>query len=91
MKKIIPLLVLLMTARMLFSSGQQEGAASSTHGKYLAGNGIIIPPGDIHVNGYIAQLDYSYRLPESGDFAVYTYKGHNQISNSGQNETIQIG
>ena len=91
MKKIISVLVILMTAQILFSSGQQEGAASSTHGKYLAGNGIIIPPDDIHVNGYIAQLDYNYRLPETGDFAVYTYNGHNQISNTGQNETLQIG
>lgn len=71
--------------------GAQESAASSSgRGKYLAGQGIIIPPSEIHINSYIAHIDYNY--PDSPeDLGVTLYSGHRQISTQGQEELIQIG
>ena len=84
-------LILFSFSLPVYAGGEQEGAASATHGKYLAGQAIIVPPGDIRETGYIAQIDYNYNLPDQGPFAVYLHHGNRQISNKGQEEIIHIG
>ena len=91
MKYLFPVLILCLSVQMLIAGGQQEGAASSTHGKYLAGQGIIVPPEDIRINGYIAQLDYDYPTPTDDELNILLYHGNRQLSNIGQNEILQIG
>lgn len=91
MKKLPVLLLLLLMCAAVFAGGQSEGSATATHGKYLAGQGIIVPPKDVHINGYIAQIDYNYPLPEEDEFAVYLYHGNRQLSNQGQDEILHIG
>lgn len=92
MKKNILLLInLSLFIAGLFSNGNSEAAASGQHGKYLAGQGIIIPADDILETGYIAQLDYDYPPPTDGDFGIYLYSGNRQLSNAGQDEIIHIG
>ena len=91
MKKISVLLLFFQIGVFVFAGGESEGAATATHGKYLAGQGIIVPPGDVHINGYIAQIDYNYRLPEKDEFEVYLYHGNRQLSNQGQDEILHIG
>lgn len=81
----------LLICSIASASGQEEGAASATHGKYLAGQGIIVPPDDIRINGYIAQIDYNYPVPENDDFNIFLYHGNRQLSQKGQNEIIHIG
>lgn len=90
MKKLLIILLLSNCVFLAFAGREEEGAATATHRKYLAGQGIIVPPGDVHINGYIAQIDYNYKTPES-EFAVYLYQGNRQISNLGQNEILHIG
>jgi Mg-chelatase subunit ChlD/TolB-like protein len=77
---------------MVWGSGNQEAAAasSSVRGKYLAGKGIIVPPNEVHIDSYIAHIDYEYPNP-ANDIGVRLYSGHHQISTSGQEEVIQIG
>ena len=70
--------------------GEAEAASSATRGKYLAGQGIIIPAQEVHVDSYIAHIDYRYPEPEE-DLGVTLYSGHHQVSTSGQEEVIQIG
>lgn len=92
MKKNILLIInLFLVITTVFSNANSEAASSGQHGKYLAGQGIIIPAKDILETGYIAQLDYDYPSPETDDFGVYLYSGNRQLSNSGQNEIIHIG
>lgn len=93
MKKLILGLVcfLIITADLLLAGGQEEAGASATHGKYLAGQGIIVPPDDIRVNSYIAQIDYNYSTPDKGDFDVFLYQGNRLLSNQGQNEILHVG
>lgn len=91
MKKIIVLLMVFQMGVFVFAGGESEGAATATHGKYLAGQGIIVPPDDVYINGYIAQIDYNYALPEKDEFEVYLYHGNRQLSNQGQDEILHIG
>ena len=74
--------------------GSAEAAAASSagggRGKYLAGQGIIIPPSEVHINSYIAAIDYNYPDPPE-ELGVTLYSGHRQISSQGQQELIQIG
>jgi len=85
------LVISLFAPLMGWCAGAQESAASSSgRGKYLAGQGIIIPPSEVHINSYIAHIDYNY--PDSlEDLGVTLYSGHRQISTQGQQELIQIG
>lgn len=76
-----------------FASGEKsaESAASTTgHGKYLAGQGVIIPPESVYVDSYIAGVDYRYPIPEEG-IGISLYAGHRQVSGAGQEEIIQVG
>ncbi len=59
-------------------------------GKYLAGQGIIIPSDQVHVNSYIAGVDYSYPRPESQVGVTLTTR--NQLmSTTGGEALIHIG
>ncbi len=78
------LFVIFLSAPLaLWCAGAQESASSSARGKYLAGQRIIIPPSEVHINSYIAHINYSYPDP-TGDLGVTLYSGHHQISTAGQ-------
>ncbi|MBI9104060.1 MAG: VWA domain-containing protein [Spirochaetales bacterium] len=86
----ISILFLIVSFSHLFAGGSQESAASSTRGRYLAGQGIIIPPEEIYPEAYIASIDYSYPLPDD-DLGVYLYTGNSQVSSFGSEGILQIG
>ncbi len=74
----------------LWSGGQSEAAGSAARGRYLAGRGVIIPPEEVQVDSYIAQIDYHY--PDPGqDAGVTLYSGQQQLSAGGQEGVIHIG
>lgn len=90
MKKLSIALFLFLISVSLWAGGEQEAAASAVRGKYLAGQGIIIPPGEVHINSYIAQIDYHYPDPVEA-LGINLYSGHYQLYASGQEEVIHIG
>jgi Mg-chelatase subunit ChlD/TolB-like protein len=94
MKKWHVLLALVLMAPTVQAGGAKEAAAAASggsgRGEYLAGQGIIVPPDEVHIDSYIASLDYLYPDPDQ-DFGVSLYAGHRQVSNQGQRELIQIG
>ena len=67
--------------------GSAEAAAASSagggRGKYLAGQGIIIPPSEVHINSYIAAIDYNYPDPPE-ELGVTLYSGHRYRAATGQ-------
>jgi len=71
-------------------AAEAEASAGGGRGKYLAGQGIIIPSSEVHVNSYVASIDYNYPDPTE-ELGVTLYSGHRQISIQGQNELVQIG
>lgn len=83
-------LLFVAAATVLWGGGAKESAASSTYGKYAAGQGIILPPEKVFIDSYIASIDYSYPKPEKGA-GITMYAGHRQVSAGGQEEVIQIG
>jgi Ca-activated chloride channel family protein len=74
----------------VWAGGQAEAASSTARGKYLAGQGIIIPPDEVHIDSYIAHINYKYPDP-ANDLGVSLYSGHYQVSTGGQEEVIHIG
>ena len=91
MKRIMVFAVLATLLAPVWASASGEAAASSTgRGKYLAGQGIIIPAQEVYIDSYIAAIDYSYPVPEGG-VGVTLYAGHHQVSSGGQEELIHIG
>jgi Mg-chelatase subunit ChlD/TolB-like protein len=84
------LLFFLIFPVVVWCAGAKEAAASAERGKYLAGQGIIIPSHEIHVDSYIAYIDYKYPEPDE-DLGATLYSGHYQISTAGQEEVVQIG
>ncbi|MBN2443505.1 MAG: VWA domain-containing protein [Spirochaetales bacterium] len=90
MKNITYIVILISLPFIVWGGAQAESSGSATRGKYLAGQGIIIPPDEVHVDSYIAQIDYHYPEPE-GVLGVTMYNGHRQISSEGQDEVIQVG
>ncbi|MBT3275565.1 MAG: VWA domain-containing protein [Spirochaetales bacterium] len=87
---IVALVFLTVAAGFVFSSGDSEAAGSANRGSYLAGQGIIVPADEVHVNSYIASVDYNYPMPR-GEVGIFLYSGNRQLSTSGQEELIQIG
>ncbi|MDR1898807.1 MAG: VWA domain-containing protein [Treponema sp.] len=71
-------------------AGAAESAASATRGRYLAGQGIIIPPEEVYTDAYIASIDYKYPEPET-DLGVYLYNSSGQMNRRGQEGILQIG
>lgn len=61
-------------------------AGASNRGSYIAGQGYIIPPEDIIIDSYIAQIDYGYEYPSTKPLMLIAE------ADSNQNTTlIQIG
>jgi TolB-like protein len=75
---------------MLWAGGSREAAGSSASGRYLAAQGIIVPPDKVIVDSYVASIDYHYPKPESG-VGVNIYTGQKQVFSGGQDELIHIG
>ncbi len=91
MNRILVVVTLLLTlSAPLFAAGASESAASATRGRYLAGQGIIVPPEEILVDNYIAQINYNYPAPE-GPVGVSLYTANQQLSNRGQESVLHIG
>ena len=93
MKQLLPILVVcagLAPALMWAGGAAESAAAGGARGAYLAGRGVIIPPAEVHIDSYIAAVDYHYPLPES-HLGVYMYSGQRQLSMQGQEEIFQIG
>jgi TolB-like protein len=93
MKRLLCLvLALCLSISGLWAGGASESAAgSSSRGTYLSRRGLIIPPDEVHIDSYVASIDYNYPLPTSSILGVSLYCGHRQISIDGQEEVIQIG
>jgi Ca-activated chloride channel family protein len=73
-----------------FCAGAAESAASAARGRYLAGQGIIVPPEEVYTDSYIASIDYKYPQPET-DMGVYLYNSSGQMNRRGQEGILQIG
>ncbi|HEB33154.1 MAG TPA: VWA domain-containing protein [Spirochaetes bacterium] len=93
MKRLITITVILFTISvpvMVWAAASKEGASSSARGKYLAGQGIIVPPQEVYIDSYIAHINYHYPRLEN-EVGITLYSGHRQVSSGGQEEIIQIG
>jgi len=64
--------------------------ASMARSEYLAERGIIIPVHEVRIDEFIGAMDYDYPDPE-GEFGVYVYTGHRQVSAMGQSEVLVVG
>ena len=80
---------MILGCTVIWAGGSSESATSDTYGKYLAGQGIIIPAEDVYIDTYIAKIDYKYPIPVD-DLGITLYSGHRQVSAFGQEEVIQI-
>jgi len=89
--RILVLLLGLSAAGGVFAGGAAESAASSSgRGRYLAGQGLIIPPEEVRVDSYIASIDYHYPDP-AGDVGITLRSGNQQYSTGGQEGVLHIG
>jgi TolB-like protein len=89
MKKIIIVIILCVISATAWASGS-SAAAGAVRGKYLAGQGIIVPPDQVHIDSHIAYIDYSYPMP-ADPLGITLYSGRRQLSADGQEEVIQVG
>jgi hypothetical protein len=87
---VVTAVLLVVPLAVIAAGGKEEAAASAQRGKYLAGQGIIVPPEEVRIDSYIAQINYHYPAPAE-DLGVTLYAGHHQVWTSGQEEVIQIG
>lgn len=83
-------LLYLFIAIPLWSAGQSEAGGSQSRGKYLVDQGRIIPASEIHVDSYIAQVNYNYPAPAE-DVGVSFLSGQHLVSPEGQELILQIG
>ena len=51
---------------------------------------MIIPVHEVRIDEFIGAEDYAYPDPE-GEFGVYVYTGHRQVSAKGQGEVLVVG
>jgi Ca-activated chloride channel family protein len=77
-------------AGQAFAGGEAEAAASSSRGRYLAGQGVIVPPEEVRVDSYIASIDYHYPDP-AGDVGITMRGGNQQYATGGQEGVLHIG
>lgn len=92
MKQLFIILLLICVGTCIVWAGSEsEAAASDTRAIYLANRGVIVPADEVHIDSFIAGIDYSYIIPESSDFDVSLNLGHRQIYMGGQEEVLQIG
>lgn len=87
MNKLYLTILLLSITSLLFSNANAE---SSERGIYLASEGKIIPPEEIHIEDYISAIDYNYEKPVD-DLDVTLYPMSSKVSQLGQDYLIQIG
>jgi Ca-activated chloride channel family protein len=81
---------LFCAALSAFCAGAAQSGGSATRGRYLAGQGIIIPPEEVYTDSYIAAIDYKYPQPET-DIGLYLYNSSNLMNRRGQEGILQIG
>jgi Ca-activated chloride channel family protein len=84
------LLGLVIIGPALASGGAERSAASSSRGRYLAGQGVIVPPEEVQVDSYVASVDYHYPDP-SGEVGITFRSGNQQYSTRGQEGVLHIG
>jgi Ca-activated chloride channel family protein len=89
MKRMFSLMLLLSITGYAFCMGSQS-ASSGTRGRYLAGQGLIMPPEEVYTDSYIASINYNYPQPE-GDMGIYLYNSTNLMSRDGQEGILHIG
>lgn len=82
--------IALLAAAAVFGAGAAESAGSASRGAYLAGEGIIIPPEEVYVDSYIAQIDYEYPDP-SAAVGVSLFNSNEQLAREGQEAVLHIG
>ena len=81
MKQLLYFVTLLCLSSLgVWAGGEAEAAGSATRGKYLAARGTIVPSEEVHINSYIASVDYKYALPSSSIMDVSLYSGQRQVS-----------
>jgi Ca-activated chloride channel family protein len=90
MRIILYIVLALSVPTVTWAAGEAEAAGSASRGRYLAGEGVIIPPEEVHINSYIAQIDYHYPNPVD-EVGVSLYSGQQQLSARGQEGVIHIG
>jgi Ca-activated chloride channel homolog len=83
-------ILICLSLNLIWAGGAEESAGSASRGRYLAGEGVIIPPDEVHINSYIAQVDYLYPDPVA-DVGVSFYSGQQQLSSKGQEGVLHIG
>jgi hypothetical protein len=88
MRTIAALVLAICCAVGSWAAGEAE--ASMPRAEYLAERGQIIPYHEVRLDDLIGSYDYSYPDPE-GEFGVYLYTGHRQVSAKGQSEILQVG
>ncbi|MBA7626768.1 hypothetical protein ES703_34224 [subsurface metagenome] len=87
---IVYVAIALIASAVSWAGGKQEAAGSASRGRILTGEGVIIPPEEVHINSYIAQIDYRY--PDSvEEVGVSLYSGQQQLSARGQEGVLHIG
>jgi Ca-activated chloride channel family protein len=77
----------------VWAGGAAEAAGAAAGGgrsQYLADQGIIVPPDEVHTDSYVAAVDYRYPYPDEG-LGVYLFNGNRQLSAYGQEDILQIG
>ena len=90
-RTIVSIVLILSAPTLIWAGGAKEAAAgSASRGIYLAGQGVIIPPEEVHINSYIAQIDYNYPDPVE-EVGISLYSGQQQISARGQEGVLHIG
>jgi Ca-activated chloride channel family protein len=67
-----------------------ESSSTATRGRYLAGQGLIVPPEEVYTDAYIASINYKYPQPENV-MGIYLYNSSSQMSRGGQEGILQIG
>ena len=94
MKNLFSLFFLLCILLFPFTNatcaGGAQAASSATRGQYLAEQGIVIPPEEIHIDSYIASINYVYPMPSS-ELGVHLYNSTYQMSALGQEGLLHIG
>jgi Ca-activated chloride channel family protein len=78
-----------LTIGALWAAGAQS-ADSASRGRYLAGQGVIIPEEEVYPDSLIASVDYDYPEP-STPLGVYLYPGSRQMPRAGQEGILHIG
>ncbi|GHU03874.1 hypothetical protein FACS1894147_08370 [Spirochaetia bacterium] len=89
----MPVLMLVILCGIPFQAscaGAAQAASSDTRGRYLAGQGIIVPPEEVYTDSYISGIDYHYPNP-AGAMGIYLYNSSAQMSRQGQEGILHIG